>query len=130
MVPSSLGCGSTVLAAMAIFAPSAAALSAIARPIPREPPVMNRVLPFNDIGVNVSSRSFGKCRMRTGNAVCAFGHTAFETGCLNRQVFGEKACEPRAAGAVPGAQGCECFLSEHAAARSSAEQPQIGCGAG
>ena len=45
MVPSSLGCGSTVLAAMAILAPSAAALSAIASPMPREPPVMKSVLP-------------------------------------------------------------------------------------
>src|SRR4029077_16382328 len=49
MVPSSLGCGSTVLAAMAILAPSAAAFSAIASPMPREPPVMKSVLPCNDM---------------------------------------------------------------------------------
>ena len=61
MVPSSLGCGSTVLAAMAILAPSAAALSAIASPMPREPPVMNSVLPFSDIAqalANSQRRSF------------------------------------------------------------------------
>ena len=38
-------CGSSVFAAIATFAPSRAARSAIARPMPREPPVMNRVLP-------------------------------------------------------------------------------------
>jgi len=36
----------TVLAAIAMFAPSYAALSAIARPIPLEAPEMNIVLPF------------------------------------------------------------------------------------
>ena len=56
MVPSSLGCGSTVLAAIATLAPSAAALSAIASPMPREPPVMNRVLPLSDIRVLPSRR--------------------------------------------------------------------------
>src|SRR4051794_16340542 len=44
MVPSSFGCGSAVLAAMATLAPSRAARSAMARPIPRLAPVMNRVL--------------------------------------------------------------------------------------
>ena len=38
-----------------MLAPSAAALSAIARPIPREAPVIKRVLPFNDIGVRSPS---------------------------------------------------------------------------
>src|SRR5690242_9027308 len=51
MVPSSLGCRSTVLAAMATLAPSAAALSAIARPMPREAPVTNKVFPLSDIRV-------------------------------------------------------------------------------
>src|ERR1700742_3656645 len=49
MVPSSLGCGSTVLAAMATLAPSAAAFSPMARPMPRAPPVMNSVFPFSDM---------------------------------------------------------------------------------
>ena len=45
MVPGSLGCGVAVLAAMAMLAPSRAARSAMASPMPREAPVMNRVLP-------------------------------------------------------------------------------------
>src|SRR5690554_5276256 len=46
MVPGSFGCGSAVLAAMAMLAPSRAARSAMARPMPRLAPVMNSVLPF------------------------------------------------------------------------------------
>src|SRR5262249_31864930 len=49
IVPSSLGCGVSVLAAIATLAPSRAARSAIASPIPREAPVMNKVLPLSDI---------------------------------------------------------------------------------
>ena len=49
MVPGSVGCGSEVLAAKATLAPSRAARSAIARPMPREPPLMNRVLPWRDM---------------------------------------------------------------------------------
>src|SRR3954452_2428767 len=48
IVPGSLGCGSEVLAAMAMFAPSRAARSAMARPMPRLAPVMNNVLPCSD----------------------------------------------------------------------------------
>src|SRR5271165_4721487 len=45
MVPGNRGCGLAVLAAMAMLAPSLAARSAIAKPIPRLPPVINRVRP-------------------------------------------------------------------------------------
>src|SRR5215469_16381432 len=45
MVPASFGCGSAVLAATAMLAPSRAARSAIASPMPRLAPVMNSVLP-------------------------------------------------------------------------------------
>src|ERR1700722_10669998 len=45
MVPGSLGCGVAVLAAMAMLAPSRAARNAMGSPMPREAPVMNRVLP-------------------------------------------------------------------------------------
>ena len=38
---------SAVLAAMTMLAPSRAARSAIARPMPREAPVMKRVLPLS-----------------------------------------------------------------------------------
>ena len=46
-VPSSLGCGWSVLATIATLAPSRAARSAIARPMPRLAPVMNSVLPLS-----------------------------------------------------------------------------------
>src|SRR5215475_1198042 len=52
MVPGSLGCGVAVLAAIAMLAPSRAARSAMASPMPRDAPVMNRVLPasgMNDL---------------------------------------------------------------------------------
>src|SRR5690606_26674892 len=45
MVPGSFGLGTADLAAMATLAPSRAARRAMARPMPREAPVMNRVLP-------------------------------------------------------------------------------------
>jgi len=44
-VPGSFGCGSLVLASSAAFAPSLAAASAMARPIPRLPPDMTIVRP-------------------------------------------------------------------------------------
>lgn len=45
MVPGNFGCGSAVLAAITMLAPSLAAFMAIALPIPRLPPVMNKVNP-------------------------------------------------------------------------------------
>src|SRR5262245_38756715 len=125
MVPSSLGCGSTVFAAMAIFAPSAAALRAIARPIPREPPVINRVLPLNDIDANVLRRSSCKHGLCAGNAVAAFRNTTFEAARLNRKVFGEITCQHGTPSPVSGTQRCERFLGEHTAARRYPEQAQI-----
>src|ERR1700691_2528566 len=49
MVPGSFGFGSAVLAAMTILAPSFAARSAMARPMPRLAPVMNKVFPWSDM---------------------------------------------------------------------------------
>jgi hypothetical protein len=49
MVPGSFGFGSAVFAAIATDAPSAAARRAIARPIPREPPVMKILLPLTPL---------------------------------------------------------------------------------
>src|SRR6267143_6029750 len=49
MVPLSFGCGSAVLAAIATLAPSRAARSAIASPMPRLPPDTNSVLPLSDV---------------------------------------------------------------------------------
>src|SRR5438046_2965287 len=68
MVPSSLGCGVAVLAAMAMLAPSRAARSAIASPMPRDAPVMNSVLPLSDMfglaipGLGVWQRQFARGR--------------------------------------------------------------------
>lgn len=49
IVPGSFGWGAFVLAAIATFAPSFAARSAIARPIPRLAPLMKSVLPFKEV---------------------------------------------------------------------------------
>src|ERR1700738_1592296 len=49
MVPLSFGCGSAVFAAIATLAPSRAARSAIASPMPRLPPDTNSVLPLRDV---------------------------------------------------------------------------------
>src|ERR1700759_4195451 len=50
MVPGNFGCGSAVLAAIATLAPSRAARSPIASPMPREAPVMNRGFPWSGLG--------------------------------------------------------------------------------
>src|SRR4051794_7322284 len=50
MVPGRCLCGSDVLAATVTLAPSWAARSAMARPMPREAPVTKRVLPERLIG--------------------------------------------------------------------------------
>ena len=47
MVPGSFGCGSAVLAAITTFAPSRAARSPMALPMPRLAPVMKSVLPLS-----------------------------------------------------------------------------------
>src|SRR5579872_1820294 len=53
MVPGSFGCGSLVFAAIATLAPSRAARSPMASPMPREAPVMNRVFPLSGIGASL-----------------------------------------------------------------------------
>src|SRR6266571_4276523 len=58
MVPGSLACSLVVLAAMATFAPSRAAASAIALPMPRLAPVMKRVLPWS-VATRASPFDFG-----------------------------------------------------------------------
>lgn len=50
MVPGNFGCGSAVLAAITMLAPSFAALSAMAFPIPLLAPVINKVLPASLLG--------------------------------------------------------------------------------
>src|SRR5438477_8428394 len=58
MVPSSFGWGSAVFAISATFAPSCAARSAIASPIPRLAPEMKSVFPSSEPGMAESL----KCR--------------------------------------------------------------------
>jgi hypothetical protein len=67
MVPGSLGLGSVVLARMTMLAPSAAARLAMARPMPRDAPVMKRVLPdrsgadFNEVFTIFPSGALQEC---------------------------------------------------------------------
>src|SRR3954471_19482987 len=63
-VPSSLGWGSAVLAISATLAPSRAARTAIASPMPREAPEMNRVWP---------------ARVRDTDGILIAGHRSDET---------------------------------------------------
>src|SRR5258706_2928483 len=63
MVPGSLGCGVVVFAATTTLAPSFAARSAIARPMPRDAPVMKSVLFFRLISIE-GDRMLGDGRVR------------------------------------------------------------------
>src|ERR671913_823519 len=72
MVPGSFGCGRSVLDAMAMFAPSRAARNAMARPIPREAPVMKRVLLESIVGLRATSYGLERyadcdCNCNTGS---------------------------------------------------------------
>jgi len=68
IVPGSEGCGSDVLAAIAILAPSRAARSATARPIPREPPLIKMVLPASVLFIAIP---FGDMRQRAPGSHCS-----------------------------------------------------------
>src|SRR5580704_14601349 len=74
MVPASFGCGAVVFAAMAILAPSRAARSAIASPMPRDAPVMNSVFPLSDM------RPLFLAREKCGESAAGFlgGQTILE----------------------------------------------------
>jgi len=65
MVPGSLAWGSAVLAAMTILAPSRAALRAMAFPIPRDAPVMNRVFPFSFLGAKITVKGLSLAMAKT-----------------------------------------------------------------
>ena len=56
IVPGSFGFGCSVFATTATFAPSCAARFAIARPMPREAPVMKRVFPLRLMGISCRTR--------------------------------------------------------------------------
>src|SRR5262245_34867689 len=110
-----------------MLAPWDAAFSAIARPMPREPPVMNRVFPFSDIA---SLSLFSERRLGTVDAVTAFDDCALEATCLNSDVFGKKARKRAACSSIAGAQGGQRILGKHAPSGRVAEQAQIRCRAG
>ena len=94
MVPGSFGCGSAVLAAMVTLAPSRAARSAIARPMPREPPEMKIVLLPSDM--KASSNSL------TGCNPCASADRAFKAGCRERRLTQRRHGGHASAGHRPG----------------------------
>src|SRR5215468_9260803 len=123
MVPGSLGCGVSVLAAMAILAPSRAARSAMASPMPREAPVMKSVRPVSDM---IHSR---QRRVGAVDAVGALDHGALERASLHRHVLCEEARERgarRRVVAVAGEPlGGERFLREQRPSGREREQPQI-----
>src|SRR5439155_13204955 len=95
MVPGSSGCGSTVFAAMATLAPSRAARSAIARPMPREPPVMNRVLPASGIMGLFVAELRRSLREEGGDALDEIGGagTGREARRLRVELLGQRACQ-------------------------------------
>src|SRR5215472_7413507 len=136
MVPESFGCGLSVLAAMAMLAPSRAARSAIASPMPRDAPVINNVRPLSVISVSLGQvalsaerRISSQRRVGAGDAVCGFNHGALEARGLHRQILREEARDggaPGGIGAVAGnPHGCERLLGEERAAGREREQPQI-----
>src|SRR5262245_44956886 len=99
-----------------MLAPSEAALSAMARPIPREAPVMKRVLPFNDIDVKPPQPSIRQRCLRVSYASGAFRDAALKAARLDRDIFGEEAGQDGTAGAVSGAKRSERLFGQHAAA--------------
>lgn len=64
-MPGNFGCGSAVLAAIITLAPSLAHLNAIERPMPRDPPVINIVLPASCL-INKQIYSFFKVILKIG----------------------------------------------------------------
>src|SRR3712207_5910521 len=92
MVPGSFGCGSAVFAAMTTFAPSFAARSPMARPMPREAPVMKRVLPLRLIG---SARQRQGCILQEA---CTAHHCLLKALRTDGDVLGKEAAERDAPG--------------------------------
>src|SRR5665213_3644700 len=82
MVPGRCRCGSAVLAATTMLAPSLAARSAMARPMPRLAPVMNRVLPDRLTSDHLSEIG-GALLDEGGEGLASFGRTQ-----LRREVDG------------------------------------------
>ena len=71
--PAAWGCGSVVFAAIATLAPSRAARSAMASPMPREPPVTKSVLPCEPCGIARRSALAKRARALLEERRDAFG---------------------------------------------------------
>src|ERR1700682_3800366 len=90
IVAASFGCGVSVFAAIAMLAPSLAALSAIASPMPREAPVMKSVFPCRDM-----ARSGDQRRLCLQDRLRGGDHRALQAACRRQQIFREEArCRP------------------------------------
>src|SRR5215475_3426819 len=137
MVPGNLGCGLSVLAAITMLAPSRAARNAIASPMPRDAPVMNRVRPLS-VMIPQSFRSAsakdefsGERRVGVIDAVRRFDDGALEALGTHGQVLGEEARDrntPRRIGAIAAkAYRRKRLLGKERAAGRQREQPQIRC---
>ena len=79
MVPGNFGLGSDVLAAIAIDAPSRAARSAIANPIPRDPPVIKMRFPSSDIYLPFLDMNFMNASIASSDcsAIAKISNSAF-----------------------------------------------------
>src|SRR5262249_187845 len=144
MVPGSLGCGWSVLAAMTMLAPSRAALSAMASPMPREAPVMKSVWFLSDmawsriksnwISGGATRVSLRQGRLRVVGAVGRLDRGALQRRRLHREILREEARQRdarRGVSAVAGKpQRGERLVSQESAAGREREQLEIGCGAG
>src|SRR3954471_13316075 len=95
MVPGSFGCGSADFAAITTLAPSRAARTPMASPMPRDAPVMNSVLSLSDI----AAASACQRQRRVLHEGGAGDHRLLHPLCANRDIFGEEAGE-RDAGRV------------------------------
>src|SRR6266436_7980595 len=137
MVPGNLGCGLSVLAAITTLAPSRAARNAIARPMPRDAPVMNRVRLLS-VMIPQSFRSgsgkdafSGERRVGVVDAVRRFDDGALEALGPHGEVLGKEARDRNTSGRV-GAIAAEphrreCLLGKERTAGREREQLQIGC---
>jgi hypothetical protein len=128
MVPGSLGWGSAVLAAMAMLAPSRAARSAIASPMPRLAPVMNRVLPLRFPIHHIASMSGVVASRLSGPR-----STITQRFGIGQVVVGEIAGKPHAAiviGAGPPGHRGPGPAGESGRPGGQPEQPEIGRGRG
>src|SRR3712207_3023969 len=126
MVPGSFGWGSAVFAAMTTFAPSFAARRPMARPMPREAPVMKRVFPLRLMG---SARECQGCVLQEA---CTAHHRVFQAPRADRDVLGEEAAERDTAGmggiavARRGLRiGCQRHFGKRRAALREGEEPQV-----